>query len=73
MIAPFIPERLMTSPITKEAQFENIKIIYKDFLLPRIPKTLVEPSIMARNFLGKTPVKYLSQSIFIPAQKNENA
>jgi len=52
------------------AGFENIKVKYKDFLLPGIPALFINPSIVLGNFLEKTPVKFISQSIFITAQKN---
>jgi len=51
------------------AGFENIKVEYKDFLLPGIPEFLVKPSMMIGDFLEKTPLKFISQSIFISAQK----
>ena len=50
--------------------FKSIEITYKDFLLPGIPKFLVEPSIHIGNILEKTPLKFISQSILISAQKN---
>jgi 2-polyprenyl-3-methyl-5-hydroxy-6-metoxy-1,4-benzoquinol methylase len=52
------------------AGFENIKVKYKDFLLPGIPTLFINPSIVLGNFLEKTPAKFISQSIFITAQKN---
>lgn len=52
-----------------QAGFENIKVEYKDFLLPGIPAFLVKPSIIIGDFLEKTPLKFISQSIFISAQK----
>jgi 2-polyprenyl-3-methyl-5-hydroxy-6-metoxy-1,4-benzoquinol methylase len=51
----------------KRAQFENIVIKYRDFLLPGIPKWLIRPSIVIGNILEKTPVKFISQSLFISA------
>lgn len=50
------------------ANFRNIKIMYKDFLLPGIPKVLVKPSIAIGNVLEKTPLKFISQSILICAE-----
>ena len=50
--------------------FKNIQVTYKDFLLPGIPKFLVKPSIQIGNILEKTPLKFISQSILISAQKN---
>ena len=59
----FIMEKLRASG------FENLKIEYKDFLLPGIPEFLVTPSIAIGNILEKTPLKFISQSILICAQK----
>jgi 2-polyprenyl-3-methyl-5-hydroxy-6-metoxy-1,4-benzoquinol methylase len=53
----------------KKLEFGNVQIVYKDFLLPGIPKFLVTPSIVVGNFLEKTPVKYISQSILFTAVK----
>ena len=58
----FINEKLQAT------DFKNIQITYKDFLLPGIPKFLVEPSIKIGNILEKTPLKFISQSILICAQ-----
>ena len=52
----------------EEQAFKNIKIIYKDFLLPGVPKFLVGPSIAVGNVLEKTPAKFISQSILICAE-----
>lgn len=49
------------------AKFVNIKITYKDFLLPGIPKWLITPSILIGTLLEKTPLKLISQSILIRA------
>jgi 2-polyprenyl-3-methyl-5-hydroxy-6-metoxy-1,4-benzoquinol methylase len=54
----------------ERAGFENIRVKYRDFLLPGIPACLIKPSITFGNFLEKTPLKFISQSIFISAQKN---
>lgn len=51
------------------ANFKNIDINYKDFLLPGIPPYLVAPFIAIGNVLEKTPFKIISQSILISAQK----
>jgi len=56
----------------KDSKFGNIKVAYKDFLLPGIPKWLVKPSILIGDFLEKTPIKFLSQSIFISAVNEKN-
>ena len=59
----FIKKKLNT------AGYKNIKIEYKDFLLPGIPKIFVKPSIILGSVAEKTPlIKMLSQSIFISAE-----
>lgn len=59
--------------ITKKlikAGFKDIKVEYKDFLLPGIPSFLIQPSIAVGDVLEKIPfVKNVSQSIFISAVK----
>jgi len=52
-----------------DAAFQNINVKYKDFLLPGIPSFFIRPSIILGNILEKTPLKFISQSIFITAQK----
>lgn len=47
------------------AGFKNIKVQYKDFLLPGTPQLLIKPSIVIGNILEKTPLKFISQSILI--------
>ena len=60
----FISKKIM------KAGFKNIQVEYKDFLLPGIPESLVQPSIVAGNLLEKTPLlKMVSQSIYITAEK----
>jgi 2-polyprenyl-3-methyl-5-hydroxy-6-metoxy-1,4-benzoquinol methylase len=49
-------------------KFQNIKVSYRDFLLPGIPLALVKPSIAIGNVVEQIPVlKMVSQSIFIVA------
>lgn len=58
--------------ITKELYengFKNIKVDYKDFLLPGVPDFAVNPLIQIGNILEKTPLRVFSQSIFITAVK----
>ncbi|MEO7523339.1 MAG: methyltransferase domain-containing protein [Ferruginibacter sp.] len=62
--ADFIKKKLASK------QFSNIKIEYKDFLLPGIPRIMVSPSIKIGNVLEKTLVKFISQSILIIATKD---
>jgi 2-polyprenyl-3-methyl-5-hydroxy-6-metoxy-1,4-benzoquinol methylase len=49
------------------AGFSDIRISYRDFLLPGIPTWLITPSIVIGNLLEKTPIKVVSQSILISA------
>jgi len=59
----FIVERLQV------AGYKNIKVEYKDFLLPGIPKIFVKPSIVVGDIAEKVPlIKKISQSIFISAE-----
>lgn len=52
----------------KSAGFTNIKVEYKDFLLPGIPEALVKPSIIIGDVVEKIPLlKCVSQSIYIVA------
>jgi 2-polyprenyl-3-methyl-5-hydroxy-6-metoxy-1,4-benzoquinol methylase len=52
-----------------KAGYTNIKITYRDFLLPGIPSFLVKPSIAIGNIAERLPlIKKISQSIFIEAQ-----
>ena len=54
----------------KKANFKNIAVEYKDFLLPGIPEALIRPSIMAGDIIEKIPLlKMVSQSIYITAEK----
>ncbi|OGG41018.1 hypothetical protein A2118_02110, partial [Candidatus Kaiserbacteria bacterium GWA2_50_9] len=50
------------------AGFKDIRVDYKDFLLPGIPSFLVQPSIMIGTVLEKLPLfKQAAQSLFIRA------
>jgi 2-polyprenyl-3-methyl-5-hydroxy-6-metoxy-1,4-benzoquinol methylase len=61
---PFVTTKL------KKHSYTNIKVAYRDFLLPGIPMWLVNPSIYVGNVLEKIPlIKMVSQSIFIVASK----
>src|ERR1019366_7506373 len=52
------------------AGYRDIKVEYKDFLLPGIPEALIQPSVVVGDFLEKIPLlKNASQSIFISAVK----
>ena len=48
--------------------YANIRVEYKDFLLPGIPDTLIAPSIAIGAVLERVPVaRMMSQSLFISA------
>ncbi len=54
----------------QHAGYKNIKVEYRDFLLPGIPDWLITPSVVIGNVLEKIPViSRVSQSIFISATK----
>lgn len=53
----------------QEAGFSEISVQYKDFLLPGVPEIFINPLIHVGNFLEKTPLKILSQSLLISAKK----
>jgi 2-polyprenyl-3-methyl-5-hydroxy-6-metoxy-1,4-benzoquinol methylase len=53
----------------QNAGFENIKVEYKDFLLPGVPDFMIEPMVFVGNFLEKTQLKVLSQSLGICCAK----
>lgn len=59
--------------ITKKLEknkYKNIRVAYKDFLLPGIPDFMISPSIILGNVFEKVPlVKNISQSVFITARK----
>jgi len=59
----------------QKANYSNINIEYKDFLLPNTPSWLIKPIIFTGRILEKIPVlKMLAQSVFIVSeQKYENA
>lgn len=50
--------------------YKNIKVEYKDFLLPGIPDWFIQPSVVVGDVLEKIPLlNKVSQSIFISAEK----
>jgi 2-polyprenyl-3-methyl-5-hydroxy-6-metoxy-1,4-benzoquinol methylase len=51
-----------------KAGFVDIKVEYKDFLLPGVPEWLITPLIVCGDFLEKTPVRLWSQSLGICAE-----
>lgn len=63
-------KRFITSALAR-AGFKDIKVDYKDFLLPGIPNFLVKPSILIGAVLEHLPLfKHVSQSLFIRARKS---
>lgn len=55
----------------KKAQFQNIKVNFRDFLIPITPAPLVNFVIKMGNFIEQIPIlNTMSQSIFIIGQKN---
>ena len=55
----------------ESAGFSNISVEYKDFLLPNTPTWLIKPVITMGNGLEKIFfLRWLSQSLFISAQKS---
>lgn len=61
--APFIKKKL------KAAGFSNCNTEIKDFLLPNVPDSLIQPVIKLGAILEKTPLTYIAQSVFITAEK----
>jgi SAM-dependent methyltransferase len=54
-----------------KAGFNNIRIEYKDFLIPITPCSLVKPTIFIGDILEKIPVvKKIAQSIYFSASKD---
>lgn len=51
------------------AGFSNIQVEYKDFLLPGVPDWTINPSVHLGAFLEKTPLRIISQSLGISAEK----
>lgn len=62
-------KRFVSKKLNK-AGYSNIKVEYKDFLLPGIPDALIAPSVIIGDLVEKIPlVNKVSQSIFISATK----
>ena len=56
-----------------EADFAEIHVTYKDFLLPGVPDILIKPLILSGNVLERVPVlKAAAQSLFIKAKKGSD-
>lgn len=54
--------------LLEAAGYRNIRVEYRDFLLPGIPDVFITPSIVVGSVLERIPlVRMLSQSIFISA------
>ena len=53
----------------REAQFEDIEVVYRDFLLPGVPDWLISPLVRFGDMAERAPgVKHLAQSLFISAR-----
>ena len=60
----FIQEKL------KKSGYKSSKVVYKDFLLPVIPDTLIKPVILVGDVIEKIPIfNKMTQSIFIVGTK----
>lgn len=60
----FITKKLLSSG------YANIKVEYKDFLIPGTPSFLIKPIITIGKLIEKTPLlRKLSQSIYVTASK----
>lgn len=58
------------SKLLEKTHYKDIKVTYKDFLLPNTPDKLIQPVIVIGNLVEKVPVlKLISQSLFISATK----
>ncbi len=56
----------------EKAAFADIRVDYKDFLIPGVPRFLIRPLITLGAVLEKIPlVRHLSQSLFIRAVKKQ--
>ncbi len=53
----------------RKARYNDIKVEYRDFLLPGIPDFLIKPFIWIGGLIEKTPLKVASQSLGIIASK----
>ena len=61
--------RFITS-LLKDVGYSNVRVVYKDFLVPGIPSALIRPSIVLGDILERMPLlKYMSQSLYIVAEK----
>ena len=54
----------------RKANFNDIKVEYRDFLLPGVPDFLIEPSIKLGNILEKSFLNVFSQSLGLIADHN---
>ena len=69
------PDEMAFSPkfITKKLErsgYKDIKVTFRDFVLPGLPQAIVKPVIAISDVLEKVPViRCVSQSIFITAVK----
>jgi 2-polyprenyl-3-methyl-5-hydroxy-6-metoxy-1,4-benzoquinol methylase len=62
-------KKIITGKLARTG-FKNIKVEYKDFLIPGIPTSLIKPVIAMGNIAEKIPmINKISQSIYITATK----
>lgn len=62
--------RRFITNLLREVGYSNAKALYKDFLIPGIPRALIAPSITIGDVLERTPIlNRLSQSLYIVADK----
>jgi 2-polyprenyl-3-methyl-5-hydroxy-6-metoxy-1,4-benzoquinol methylase len=54
----------------QRASYRNIRVEFRDFLIPGIPSFLIRPSILVGAVLERIPaINWLAQSLFISAEK----
>lgn len=57
----------------RKVGFNEVRVDYRDFLLPNTPDSLIKPLIAAGDIMEKMPIlKLLSQSLFISASRVKN-
>jgi hypothetical protein len=61
--------RYITSKL-RHSGYSSISVTYRDFLVPGVPNWMIQPLIVAGDFLERVwPLNRLSQSLFIVAEK----
>jgi SAM-dependent methyltransferase len=62
-------KRFVTAKL-RRASYRNIRVEFRDFLIPSIPSFLIRPSILIGAVLERIPAfNWLAQSLFISAEK----